>query len=108
MRLGGLILWLLFLPLVVPAIPAVLFFVLFASEDEFSQVREMLRAIDQLCNAAWFSGSGRESCSSHAWRARGVWWADFIIWLTDKLQAGHCQEANRHEQPIVDFIEKAP
>lgn len=106
MRLAGLILWLLFLPLVVLAIPAVLFFVAFAASSEFQQVREMLRALDQTCNAVWLGGSGRESCSSHAWRARGVWWADFIIWLTDKLQPGHCQEANRHEQPIVDFIER--
>ncbi len=107
MRLAGLILWVLFLIPSVLALPVVLLFVAFAPAAEFNQVREMLRAMDQLCNAVWFSGSGRESCSSHAWRARGAWWADFIIWLTDKLQAGHCQEANRHEQPIVDFIERA-
>ncbi len=102
MRFGGVILFLLFL------IPTVTAYVLQLFGILVSPVRfkEAMRAIDQFNNAFWLNGSGRESCSSHAWRARGVWWADFIIWLTDKLQAGHCREANRHEQPIVDFIER--
>lgn len=62
--------------------------------------KETMRAIDQLTNAFWFGGLGRESLSSHAWRS-GI---RPIIWLTDLVEPGHCCEANRHEQPVVDVI----
>lgn len=103
MRLGGLILYALFLPL------APLAYLLLPVMIVWNPVRakEALRSVDQFCNAFWTNGSGRESLSSHAWRdANGSEsvWARFVVWLTDKIQAGHCQEANRHEQPIQEFI----
>lgn len=100
MRLGGLILYVLFL------IPTVAGYVLlpFSILLDPARMKEAMRAVDQFNNAFWLNGSGRESVSSHSWRARGVWWADFVIGLTDKLQSGHCEEANKHEQPVQDFI----
>lgn len=100
MRLGGLILYALFL------LPTVAGYVLlpFAILLYPARMKEAMRAVDQFNNAFWLNGSGRESVSSHSWRARGVWWADFVIWLTDKLQSGHCEESNKHEQPVQDFI----
>lgn len=100
MRIGGIVLFFLFL---VPTIAAfmVLPLAILASPK---RMKEAMRSVDQFNNAFWLNGSGRESVSSHAWRARGTWWADFVILLTDYLQAGHCQEANKHEQHIQDFI----
>lgn len=100
MRLAGLILFLLFLPMAPLAYLLMPVMILWNP----ARVKEAMRAIDQFCNAFYVNGSGRESLSSHSWRARGVWWADFVIWLTDKIQKGHCEGANGHEQPIQDFI----
>lgn len=101
MRLGGIILYALFFVLTLVGYLVLPFAILV----DPVRMKESMRAIDQFNNAFWLAGSGRESVSSHCWRGRGMWWADFVIWLTNKMQAGHCQEANRHEQPIVDFIE---
>jgi hypothetical protein len=100
MRIGGLILFALFL------IPTVIGYCLlpFAILINPGRMKEATRSVDQFNNAFWLNGSGRESVSSHSWRDRCAWWSDFVIWLTDKIQAGHCKEANRHEQPIQDFI----
>lgn len=100
MRIGGLIFYALFM------IPTVFGYVLLPFAVLLNPVRmkEAIRALDQFNNAFWLNGSGRESVSSHSWRARGAWWADFVIWLTDKFQKGHCEAANKNEQPIVDFI----
>lgn len=101
MRLGGLILYALFF------FPTIIGYVRLAFRIAFgdpAKCKEAMRAIDQFNNAEWLNGLGRETVSSHSWRARGAWWADFVIRLTDKIQAGHCQESNRHEQPIVNFI----
>lgn len=102
-RLGGLILWvLLFVPaaLGILLLPAL---ILFASIE---RAKPALRAWDHIANAALFAGSPYESLSSHSWRERTKWWAKAVIWITDLLQKGHCEEANRHEQPVVDAIKK--
>lgn len=65
-----------------------------------AQAKEYARAIDQLNNAALFNGYARESLSSHAWRD-SIW---PVLRITEAAQPGHCKEANRHEQPVVDFI----
>lgn len=100
MRLAAVILWLL---LLIPALVALLLVPLMALLDP-RRVREPVRAIDQLVNAFWFNGLGRESLSSHSWRERHKWWAKLVIWFTNKLVQGHCEDANKREQPIVDFI----
>lgn len=103
MRIGGLILYALFL------LPTVVGYVLlpFAILLDPARMKEAIRVVDQFNNAFWLNGSGRESVSSHSWRERGAWWARFVIWLTDKLEKGHCKEANRHEQRIQDFINQS-
>jgi hypothetical protein len=55
-------------------------------------------------NASVFDGYAWESVSSHAWRARDRRWARGVIWLTDRFQPGHCQRANKREQPLVDLM----
>jgi hypothetical protein len=74
------------------------------------QLKECFRAQDQLVNATFFGGYARESLSSHTFRAfreGGHWWPVFIMDFTDLVEEGHCREANRHEQPVVDFINTA-
>lgn len=94
------ILFLLFFPLTVAA-----YFILpMAILWNPSRFKEAMRAVDQFNNAFWLYGSGRESVSSHAWREKDMWWGKFVVWITDHIQPGHCQEANKLEQPIVDFI----
>lgn len=106
MRIGGLVLWLLLAIPALLAVPAILVYLLFVAREEVPKAKDALRCMDELVNAAWFGGSAYESLSSHAWRERGKWWARAIIWLTDLLQRGHCEEANRREQPIMDFVNK--
>lgn len=100
MRLGGLILFLLLAPGGFIALALLLPMILWNPE----RAKEAMRAVDQLNNAFWLNGEGRESVSSHAWRDKQEMWAQVVIALTDNIQKGHCQEANRLEQPVVDFI----
>ena len=102
MRLGGIILYLLFLPLAPLAYVLLPLMILW----DPARAKETMRAVDQFCNAFYTNGIGRESTSSHAWRDRERPWARLVIRLTDPLQNGHCQAANAHEQPVVDFIEQ--
>ncbi len=69
--------------------------------------RAGVRAMDNFVNATIFNGYAWESISSHAWRERDKRWAKFVIFITDKFQPGHCQRANKREQPIVDLIRKS-
>lgn len=68
--------------------------------------RAGVRALDHFVNATVFNGYAWESVSSHAWRAREKRWARAVIWFTDLFQAGHCQRANKREQPVVDLVLK--
>ena len=66
--------------------------------------RAGVRALDHFVNATLLDGYAWESVSSHAWRAREKRWARCVIWLTDHFQPGHCQRANKREQPVVDLV----
>ena len=68
--------------------------------------RAGVRALDHFVNATVFNGYAWESVSSHAWREREQRWARTVIWITDRFQRGHCQRANKREQPIVDLVLK--
>lgn len=68
--------------------------------------RAGVRALDHFVNATLFHGLAWESVSSHAWREREKRWARCVIWITNHFQDGHCQRANRREQPIVDLVLK--
>jgi hypothetical protein len=69
-----------------------------------SRGRAGVRALDHFVNASVFNGYAWESVSSHAWRERDRRWARAIIWMTDHFQKGHCERANRREQPVVDLV----
>jgi len=66
--------------------------------------RAGVRALDHFVNATLFDGYAWESVSSHAWRDRHRRWAQWVIWVTDHFQHGHCQRANKREQPLVDLM----
>jgi hypothetical protein len=67
--------------------------------------RSGVRALDHFVNASVFNGYAWESISSHAWRVREQKrWAQWVIWVTDRFQPGHCMRANRREQKLVDFV----
>ena len=69
--------------------------------------RAGVRAMDHFVNATIFNGYAWESISSHAWRERDKRWAKVVIRITDKLQPGHCELANKREQPVVDLVGKS-
>lgn len=105
-RLYALVIWAILL------IPALLAVVLISFRDLFAdieQVKELLRAQDQVINAFWLNGYARETVSSHAWRA---WlsakslWATVVLEFTDRIERDHCRKANASEQPVIDFIAK--
>lgn len=100
MRLAALVLWMLLAPLATLAMIGIPLMALVNPR----RAKEPVRALDQLVNSFWFNGLGRESLSSHSWRKRHKWWARFVVWFTNKLVPGHCEDANNREQPIVDFI----
>lgn len=103
-RFAGLLLWLL---LAIPsaigwlATPLV---ILFADKDHAKQA---LRAFDELPSAVLFKGSAYISLSAWAWVQRGAWWADLVIWITDKIQPGHCEGAWAIESRILAAVQKA-
>lgn len=66
--------------------------------------RAGVRALDHFVNATLFDGYAWESVSSHAWRERHRRWARAVIWFTDHFQQGHCERANKREQPMVDLM----
>lgn len=66
------------------------------------------KAVDQLNNAAWFSGHHKETISSHA----GRWYLDmsgrpipyrfrFVKWLTDLFEKNHV--INAVEEPFLNL-----
>ncbi|MBP8270383.1 MAG: hypothetical protein KAX42_00785 [Sphaerotilus sp.] len=69
--------------------------------------RAGVRALDHFVNATVFNGHAWESISSHAWRERNRPWARIVIRVTDRFQKGHCQRANKREQPVVDLVLKS-
>jgi len=69
-----------------------------------ARARAGVRALDHFVNASVFNGYAWESVSSHAWREREKRWARVVIAITDWFQKGHCQKANKREQPVVDLV----
>jgi hypothetical protein len=99
-RLAGFALMTLVVPLAVLGY-LILVWVGFFGRNE--RGRAGVRALDHFVNATVFNGYAWESVSSHAWRERHRRWARVVIWVTDHFQKGHCQRANRREQPMVDL-----
>lgn len=100
-RLAGFALMTLVVPLAVLGY-LILVWVGFFGRSE--RGRAGVRALDHFVNATVFNGHAWESVSSHAWRCRHRRWARAVIWLTDHFQKGHCQRANRREQPVLDLV----
>lgn len=108
-RLAGLVLFAMLALVAVPGLVLLPLLILFGPVDA---ARRALRGLDMFGNSAVFGGSPYESISSHVGREmRSVepvpWWALMLDALLDLIQAGHCEEANRREQPIVDAVESA-
>lgn len=99
-RLAGFALMTLVVPLAVLGY-LILVWVGFFGRNE--RGRAGVRALDHFVNATVFNGYAWESVSSHAWRERHRRWARVVIWVTDHFQKGHCQRANKREQPMVDL-----
>ncbi|WP_064000348.1 hypothetical protein [Campylobacter iguaniorum] len=88
------------------AVISYLFIVVVGTFGRTSRVRQGVRALDHFVNATLFDGYALESISSHAWREKDKKWAKIVISITDKFQKGHCQRANKREQPIIDLMLK--
>jgi hypothetical protein len=100
-RLAGFLVMTAMVPL---ALAGYLLLVLVGFFGRTARGRAGVRALDHFVNASVFDGYAWESVSSHAWRARDRRWARGVIWLTDRFQPGHCQRANKREQPLVDLM----
>jgi hypothetical protein len=99
-RLAGFALMTLVVPMAVLGWLVLMWVGLFGRNE---RGRAGVRALDHFVNASVFNGYAWESVSSHAWRERHRRWARVVIWITDRLQHGHCMRANRREQPMVDL-----
>lgn len=86
------------------AIAGYLMLVIVGIAGSTARGRAGVRALDHFVNATLFNGYAWESVSSHAWRAREKRWAKVVIRVTDLFQRGHCQRANKREQPLVDLM----
>lgn len=102
-RLAGFLLMSMIVPLAVTGYLLLCWVGLFGRTE---RGRAGVRALDHFVNATLFNGYAWESVSSHAWRCRDRRWARLVIWATDQFQKGHCERANRREQPIVDLVLK--
>ena len=100
-RLAGFVLMTAIVPL---AVSGYLLLVWVGFFGRTERGRAGVRALDHFVNATLFNGYAWESVSSHAWRMRERRWARLVIWVTDSFQRGHCQRANKREQPIVDLM----
>ncbi|GAA0763411.1 hypothetical protein LRH25_29585 [Ideonella azotifigens] len=100
-RLAGFVLMTAIVPL---AVSGYLLLVWVGFFGRTERGRAGVRALDHFVNATLFNGYAWESVSSHAWRMRHRRWARLVIWVTDSFQRGHCQRANKREQPIVDLM----
>ncbi|MBT9596048.1 MAG: hypothetical protein IV094_08695 [Vitreoscilla sp.] len=100
-RLAGFLVMTAMVPL---ALAGYLLLVIVGFFGRTARGRAGVRALDHFVNASIFDGYAWESVSSHAWRARDRRWARGVIWLTDRFQPGHCQRANKREQPLVDLM----
>lgn len=100
-RLAGFLVMTAMVPL---ALAGYLLLVLVGFFGRTARGRAGVRALDHFVNATIFDGYAWESVSSHAWRAQDRRWARSVIWLTDRFQPGHCQRANKREQPLVDLM----
>lgn len=102
-KLAGTVLLCAIVPL---AVLSYLFIVFVGTFGKVARVRQGVRALDHFVNATLFNGYAWESLSSHAWRERDKKWAKIVIKVTDQFQEGHCQKANKREQPIIDLVLK--
>lgn len=100
-RLAGFLLMFVVVPL---AILGYLIIVVIGFVGPVSRGRSGVRALDHFVNATVFNGYAWESVSSHAWREREKTWAKFVIFVTNSIQVGHCQRANKREQAVVDLV----
>ncbi len=100
-RLAGFLLMAAIVPM---AIAGYLLLVVVGIAGSTARGRAGVRALDHFVNATLFNGYAWESVSSHAWRARDRRWAKVVIRTTDFFQRGHCQRANKREQPLVDLM----
>ena len=100
-RLAGFLLMCAIVPM---AIAGYLLIVCVGFAGKPARARAGVRALDHFVNATVFNGYAWESISSHAWRMREKRWAKFVIKVTDYVQKGHCQRANKREQALVDFV----
>lgn len=100
-RLAGFVLMTAIVPL---ALAGYLLLVWIGFFGRAERGRAGVRALDHFVNATLLDGYAWESVSSHAWRQRHRRWARAVIWLTDLFQKGHCERANRREQPVVDLV----
>lgn len=100
-RLAGFVLMTFIVPL---ALAGYLLLVWIGFFGRSARGRAGVRALDHFVNATLLDGYAWESVSSHAWRQRHRRWARAVIWFTDLFQKGHCERANRREQPVVDLV----
>ena len=100
-RLAGFLLMSAIVPM---AIAGYLLLVVVGLAGSTARGRAGVRALDHFVNATLFNGYAWESVSSHAWRAREKRWAKVVIRVTDFFQRGHCQRANKREQPLIDLM----
>lgn len=100
-RLAGFVLLCVLVPL---ALLGYALLVVVGTVGPVRRCRAGVRALDHFVNATLLDGYAWESVSSHAWRARDRRWARVVIRVTDWFQPGHCERANRREQPLVDLV----
>ena len=100
-RIGGMVLYVLFLPSAILALILLPIVILF----DPLRSKHSMRTVDELVNAFWFRGSAYESLSSHAWRRRETWWGKMVISITDLMEKDHCKMSNEYEEKILKFVE---
>lgn len=108
--LAATLMWLTFtamaLPVLLLAFPFwILRYVVTGKPEHRDAIKLPGKALDQLCNCAYFGGHPKETISSHAGRwlseapDRAPWWAKVVARLTDVFEENHVFKAI--EQPFL-------
>lgn len=107
--IAALLLWLVFTLMALPALLVfpllVLRYVVTGRIEHRDRVKDIGKALDQFCNAAYFDGHPKETISSHAGRwlhehgPHAPWWAHLVERLTHPFESNHVFKAI--EEPFL-------
>lgn len=96
--------WVMLLLFFIPALAAACRLLWMICSGDMEGGKRALRGVDMAINACALRGNPFETVSSNCGRNPTAWWARVVIWITDRIEAGHCAGAAVQEAPLLKLI----